>query len=104
MSLKGLIALCMYAIVALVLAYFAFDLWRPSILLVGNVTIDLIGSGAKQKQRPGGALRKSTLLHHALADRSTNPVAIYVHYLAVLSAHERPCCAALVHAHCSKVR
>lgn len=47
--------LCL-ATLLLVCLYFAFDLWRPCILLVGNVTVDSIQQGSKLKQRPGGAL------------------------------------------------
>lgn len=44
----------------LVCAYLAFDFWRPCILLVGNVTVDVLPGASKQnpKQRPGGALRE----------------------------------------------
>ena len=55
MSLHNLLRYPIYSVLILVLAYFAFDLWRPSILLVGNVTIDVIGNTSKPKFRPGGA-------------------------------------------------
>lgn len=44
-----------YAIVLLVVAFIAFELWRPSVLLVGNVTIDEFPSRGKAKRLPGGA-------------------------------------------------
>jgi hypothetical protein len=57
MGVRSFVQCFMYAFLAIVLVYFAFDLWRPSILLVGNVTVDVIGKGkdsGKAKQRPGG--------------------------------------------------
>jgi hypothetical protein len=44
----------MYAFLVFLVAYFAFDFWRPSVLLVGNVTIDIIGNSANPKHLPGG--------------------------------------------------
>jgi hypothetical protein len=43
-----------YIIVFLLAAFLAFDLWRPDVLLVGNVTIDVLGSGQKKYRAPGG--------------------------------------------------
>ena len=46
----------MYAVLVVLIAYFAFDIWRPSVLLVGNVTIDVVGPSANPQRLPGGVL------------------------------------------------
>jgi hypothetical protein len=46
-----------YTLLAFWLCFFIWDRWRPSMLLVGNVTIDSFPAMGKSKQLPGGALR-----------------------------------------------
>jgi hypothetical protein len=48
-------SLIAYIVVFVLTAYLAFDLWRPDVLLVGNVTIDVLGAGPKKYRAPGGA-------------------------------------------------
>lgn len=56
---------------ALVITYVAFELLRPDILLVGNVTVDVLHAGATQStNRPGGSVTYAAAVAAGLKKRS----------------------------------
>ena len=65
---------------SLLIAYVAFELLRPDVLLVGNVTIDVLQGGTRvgaspSSSRPGGVndlFAASVLVHNSVTDTLTN--------------------------------
>jgi hypothetical protein len=48
-----------FLLAAVLFSVLLFNAWRPDLLLVGNVTIDVLGTGTKATFAPGGTAIRS---------------------------------------------
>ena len=61
--MPGRATLLLSALTVFLITYIGFEIWRPSLLLVGNVTVDVVGNPSQPKRLPGGVPFDSALTH-----------------------------------------